>query len=86
MDELENDHQWAESLHTEVDRLGQNYLSAGILPEKDAAEFLKAVEALAEMYQRHIALEDKSVFPLAAKILSKEDKLMIAKEMAQRRA
>jgi len=38
------------------------------------------------MYQRHIALEDKSVFPLAAKILSKEDKLMIAKEMAQRRA
>ena len=86
MDELENDHQWAESLHTEVDRLGKNYLSAGILQEKDAAEFLKAVEALADMYQRHIALEDESLFPLAAKILSKEDKLTIAKEMAQRRA
>ena len=86
MDELENDHQWAESLHTEVDRLGKNYLSAGILQEKDAAEFLKAVAALADMYQRHIALEDESLFPLAAKILSKQDKLTIAKEMAQRRA
>jgi hemerythrin-like domain-containing protein len=44
------------------------------------------VEALADMYQRHIALEDESLFPLAAKILSEEDKLSIAKEMAQRRA
>ena len=35
---------------------------------------------------RHIALEDESLFPLAAEILSKKDKLIIAKEMAQRRA
>lgn len=85
MEELEKDHQWAESLHAEVDRLGKQYLNSGILPESDAAEFLRSVEALSAMYRRHIALEDETLFPAAAQILSQEAKLAIAKEMAERR-
>jgi hemerythrin-like domain-containing protein len=85
MDELEKDHHWAESLHAEVDRLGEQYLKVGTLSDSDAGEFRKAVEALSAMYQRHIAVEDDSLFPLAAKVLSESDKLGIAKEMSARR-
>jgi hemerythrin-like domain-containing protein len=85
MDKLENDHQWAESLHAEVDRLGGKYLQDRVLCESEAAEFLNAVESLAEMYQRHIIVEDNSVFPFAASVLSQTDKLTIAQEMAKRR-
>ena len=85
MDALEKDHQWAESLHVEVDRLGRQYLEGGILPEAEAAEFRKAVEALAAMYRWHIAVEDEALFPLAATVLSETDKLAIAGEMAGRR-
>jgi len=85
MDELEKDHQWAESLHAEVDRLGEQYLNSGILPESDAAQFLKAIDELSAMYKRRIRVEDESLFPVAAKVLSNEDKLKIAKEMAARR-
>jgi hemerythrin-like domain-containing protein len=85
MDELEHDHQWAESLHTEADRLGRQYLADGILSENDAATFLNVVESLATMYQRHIAVEDDALFPLAAKLLPETEKLTIAKEMAMRR-
>ena len=86
MDELEKDHQWAESLHAEVDRLGTQYLQNRLLLESDAAEFHQSVESLAAMYQRHIAIEDNSLFPYAAGALSQADKLSIAEEMANRRA
>jgi hemerythrin-like domain-containing protein len=37
------------------------------------------------MYRRHISLEDAVIFPLAARILSDEQKSLIATEMAERR-
>lgn len=86
MEELEKDHHWAESLHTEVDRLGRKYLAEGSLSDHDCAEFQNAMDALAAMYQRHIKLEDESLFPFAAQVLSDADKLAIAKEMAARRS
>src|SRR5581483_3040685 len=85
LEELEQDHQWAESLHAEVDRLDTTYLNNDTLSEPDAAQFRENVEALAAMYQRHIKVEDESLFPLATRILSETDKLTIAKEMAARR-
>lgn len=85
MEELEKEHQWAESLHAEVDRLGQKYLDEGNLSDHDSAEFRNAMDALAAMYRRHIKIEDESLFPFAAKALSQADKLAIAAEMAERR-
>jgi hemerythrin-like domain-containing protein len=38
------------------------------------------------MYLRHIAVEDKILFPAAVQALSDADKQMIAEEMAKRRA
>lgn len=85
MEELEKDHLWAESLHTEVDRLGQKYLDEDRLSDHDSAEFRNAMDALAAMYQRHIKVEDESLFPFAEKTLTQADKLAIAAEMAARR-
>ncbi len=85
MEELEKDHHWAESLHTEIDRLGRKYLEDGRLSDHDSAEFRNAMDALTAMYQRHITIEDKLLFPIAAKALPQADKLAIAAEMAARR-
>jgi iron-sulfur cluster repair protein YtfE (RIC family) len=49
MEELEKDHNWAESLHAEVDRLGEKYLVAGTLSDCQADEFLNSLEALCRM-------------------------------------
>jgi len=40
---------------------------------------------LTELYGRHLALEDESVFPLAAAVLPQNEKARIGVEMAQRR-
>jgi hemerythrin-like domain-containing protein len=86
LDELELDHRWSEPLHLRVDRLGQEYLAKGRLSEAQVAEFRDAVSELSAMYLRHIAVEDKMLFPAAAQALSDADKRMIAEEMAKRRA
>jgi hemerythrin-like domain-containing protein len=40
---------------------------------------------LAELYRRHIALEDTEVFPFAAKALASRDRHAVGVEMAARR-
>jgi hemerythrin-like domain-containing protein len=82
---LEGEHRWAAPLHEEVDQLGRKYLSDGHLSAAETSTFRKAVDSLASMYRQHIAIEDSLVFPLAARILSREDKTAIAGEMAARR-
>ena len=86
LDALESEHRWAEPLHSQVERLGFEYLSRGQLPLPEAKEFRSSVAQLSAMYKRHIALEDGTLFPVAAKALSDGDKQAIAAEMANRRA
>lgn len=86
LDSLEEDHRWAEPLHDIVDFIGTEYLTKGELSPAKSRDFREAVSQLAEMYRRHIDVEDKQVFPVAAKIVSAELKAEIAKEMAARRA
>jgi hemerythrin-like domain-containing protein len=86
LEELELDHRRSEPLHSRIERLGQEYLSEGRLPEAQIAEFREAVSQLSAMYLRHIAVEDNILFPAAARALSDRDKQMIAEEMAKRRA
>ena len=83
--ELESDHRWAEPLHSEVESLGLKYLSGGLSPTQ-VQQFREAVSQLSSMYERHIAVEDSILFPVAAKALSDADKRAIAEEMAKRRA
>ena len=86
LDTLEQDHRWAEPLHKSVDKLGEEYLNKGELSSAKAREFRDAVSQLATMYRRHIDIEDKQVFPVAARIVSAKSKAEIATEMAARRA
>ena len=85
LEQLEDEHRWAAPLHAEVDRLGARYLSTGNLSGTEVDDFRHAVASLASMYKQHIAVEDSLVFPLAARMLSGAEKLIIAEEMAARR-
>ena len=86
LQELEGEHRWAEPLHAQVESLGLQYLSQGQLSPAQVEAFRSVVNELAGMYKRHIAVEDGTLFPVAAKVLSDSEKQAIAAEMAKRRA
>jgi hemerythrin-like domain-containing protein len=85
LDALEKDHRWAEPLHAAVEKLGHTYLETGTLPPSDSRYFREAIDLLAAMYRRHIEIEDRDVFPVAARLLAREEKDAVAREMAERR-
>jgi hemerythrin-like domain-containing protein len=85
VEQLEKDHRWATSLHADVDRLGQRYLSNAELSLDEVEQFRAAVGQLALMYRQHIRVEDNAIFPLASRLLSQDDRDTIAREMAARR-
>ncbi|MBZ5612834.1 MAG: hemerythrin domain-containing protein [Acidobacteriia bacterium] len=85
LEQLEQDHRWAAPLHANVERLGTQYLSTGNLSRSQVEQFRQDVAHLAEMYKQHISVEESVVFPLAARILSREEKMAMAEEMAGRR-
>src|SRR5438270_8647295 len=64
LDELEDDHRWAETLHAQVETLGLEYLSRGELTHARIEDFRSSVAQLSTMYERHIAVEDGLLFPL----------------------
>jgi len=85
LDQLEKDHESAERLHAEVERLGQLYLTRGTLTPAEAEEYRNAVASLKRMYRQHIDIEDQVVFPIAAQMLPERDQKVIGEEMAARR-
>jgi hemerythrin-like domain-containing protein len=85
LDHLEQEHCWAAPLHAEVDRLGQQWLLEGRLAADQVHAFQSAVGKLDSMYRTHIEFEDRVLFPLAARVLSSEQKAEVAQEMAKRR-
>ncbi len=85
LDKLEGDHRTAEPLHARVQELGEHYLTNGSLSAAAVEEFRQAVATLSKLYKRHIEFEDKVIFPMAARVLSNQEKSVIAAEMAGRR-
>ena len=85
IESLEEEHGCADRLHTEVDRLGQAWLTNGKLAAEDAARLVTILAQLRDIYRHHIATEDNEVFPAAAAVLSDSDRQAIGKEMASRR-
>ena len=82
---LEREHRVADELHAQVDKLGRQWLSADSLPPAELAEIRTALSELKEIYDRHIAIEDEQVFPLARKVLAAEEQKKVGEEMAARR-
>jgi len=85
MQKLEVDHEQADQWHQVVDRLGRQWLSESVLTAYDTERLNQALTNLSQLYSRHIALEDNSLFPVAAATLARDEKAEIGTEMAHRR-
>jgi hemerythrin-like domain-containing protein len=82
---LERDHGEADAHHRAVDALVRQWLERGVL-DLDAASDLRArLSALNAIYREHIGVEDRELFPTAARVLSAEQVREIGSEMAARR-
>jgi hemerythrin-like domain-containing protein len=87
LQQLEADHLFANQLHWRVDRFIDSWCAApAVSPATDRAEqFHNDLLALKQHYEGHIHLEEKAVFPQAARCLSSELISEIGSEMRQRR-
>lgn len=85
VDALEQDHDRAERAHAEIDRLGTAWLGQGTLAEADTTRLATLVEELQELYRAHIAVEEREVFPVAARNLAAPERKAVGEEMAARR-
>lgn len=82
---LEADHQVAHGGHELVEKLGQKWLSSSRLSPDETTRLCDTLHALQAIYERHIAIEDNEIFPVAAKVLNQEALDKVGREMAQRR-
>jgi hemerythrin-like domain-containing protein len=85
MQELEADHEQAAEWHGIVDQLGRRWLSETVLGSHDSERLNQALANLSQLYSRHIALEDDSLFPVATALIAGSERTNIGVEMAQRR-
>ena len=82
---LEADHVSAELAHLEIDAIGLFWLADGFISNEDASRLKSLLRDLSRMYEHHLAIEDREVFPSAAALLSAHEKVEIGREMAKRR-
>ena len=85
LDRLHVDHAEADKQHRRVDELGTKWLAEGSLLPDDAEQLLELLRTLHTTYERHIAVEETQVFPLAGRVLSPNELETIGQEMAARR-
>jgi hemerythrin-like domain-containing protein len=85
LDALETDHDVADAAHAAVDSLGQKWLEEDRLSPEETAHLGTTLESLQTLYQRHIAIEDTRLFPLAAQVLDDLTLKDVGREMAERR-
>ena len=82
---LEHDHERADRHHHAVEALARRWQADGRLGPDDASALRGHLAALQEIYREHIQLEDRELFPAAARVLSAADIAAIGQEMAARR-
>lgn len=85
IDALEADHVVAGKEHQLVETLGQQWLAEGRLAEPEVARLAESLRHLHAIYERHIAVEDSEIFPLAGKVLPSAKLVEVGREMALRR-
>ncbi len=85
LEHLKSDHVEVGNWHLLVDRLGSKWLAQGGLSSADEDLLLANLRKLRSVYEEHIAVEDRKLFPLAALVLSTEELKLIGEEMAARR-
>lgn len=85
IDALEADHEVAEGDHKQVEELGQKWLAGNRLNPEETERMMASLRRLHLIYERHIAVEDKEIFPLAGKVLDAKTLQDVGREMAARR-
>ncbi|MBI4514804.1 MAG: hemerythrin domain-containing protein [Deltaproteobacteria bacterium] len=85
VESLHADHLRAEPAHQVVDELGRRWLADGRLPADSVRTLSETLRQLAATYQRHIAIEDTELFPLARRALDTAAVAELGQEMARRR-
>lgn len=85
VEKLERDHGVADDHHRAVDGIIRQWLSSGRLGPDAVSELGTRLAALEAIYQSHIAVEDRELFPIAARVLSPGQLQEIGREMAARR-
>ena len=82
---LEADHAIAKDGHDAVEQLGQKWLASGRLSIDETLRLVSNLRDLESIYERHIAVEDNEIFPLAGKVLDAKTLKAVGREMAERR-
>ncbi len=82
---LESDHQRANELHTVVEDLYRKWIVADGLNVVEEEKILGATEELRLLYEEHIKIEERVVFPHAARVLSGPAIAAIGREFRERR-
>jgi hemerythrin-like domain-containing protein len=85
LDRLQRDHDEAERHHAVVDALCRQWLTAGTLEPADVDALRGHLAALRTIYDEHIGIEDRELFPAAARLLSSDQLIEVGREMAARR-
>src|SRR5687767_14615005 len=67
VDRLERDHEEADEHHAMIDMLARQWLAADRLAVDHSAELRHRLARLRALYTRHIAAEDRELFPTAAR-------------------
>jgi hemerythrin-like domain-containing protein len=83
---LQQQHQRADTLHAEIDRLFTAWLNLHALSPDQQQQLHAATTELEQLYAGHIELEEKVVFPAAAQLLSRQDLIKIGTEFRDRRS
>ncbi len=85
IDALEADHDAADKAHNESHQLFNRWLKDGTLLPDEVSRLDELLQALEELYRRHIDVEDNEVFKLAGEVLQQDELRKIGHEMALRR-
>jgi len=85
LERLEREHDEAEAHHAAVDTLVRRWLDDDGLSSEDTDALREHLAHLSALYERHIELEDKEVFPAVARALDRGQIAEIGREMAARR-
>ena len=82
---LEHDHRDAEIMHAKVDELYSAWIANGALTRAQHDELSAATVKLKLLYESHIELEEKIVFPTAAQMLQPDAIASMGDEFRNRR-
>jgi hemerythrin-like domain-containing protein len=82
---LEADHTHVARDHELIEQLGGRWLSQNWPSAREAARMLETIQRLEVIYEKHIAMEDTEIFPLAGQVLDELALGAVGREMAERR-